>query len=158
MVPRSLKAILGNRAGAAVRALVSSSADYQRLKYWVHQTRPLHVLGMLQYASAFNANWTEDIGVFDLLLLLSRKAAGLTWKTVCCNSLAEGYTTLRSLMGITHDARLPRANQNDVRFSPDLLADILQMILCRRAMAVSIRAVWNLPQYNLNSVPPVADC
>jgi Alpha/beta hydrolase family len=91
-----------------LRALVGNSTEYPRLKDWIRSTRPSRVLGMLQYASAFNANWTEDMGSFDLPPLLFREGAGLlTWKIVRCNSLAEAYTTLRSLMGITHDARLP---------------------------------------------------
>jgi hypothetical protein len=63
---------------------------------------------MLQFAKAYNLDWTENIGQFSLPSVLERDASGkLRWRQQSCSTLAEADSTLRSLMGIAHDARLP---------------------------------------------------
>ena len=94
--------------GHLLHGMLGNNSDIPKLKAWIREARPSRVVGMLQFASAYNPNWTENIGEFELPLILVRDPPnGLRWSKRPCSSLAEADLSLRSLMGITHDARLP---------------------------------------------------
>ncbi len=59
--------------GHYVGGMLGNKNDVLRLKSWMPQARPSKVLGMLQFASAYNPNWTEDIGQFGLPPILERE-------------------------------------------------------------------------------------
>jgi tetratricopeptide (TPR) repeat protein len=94
--------------GRRLHGLLGNDDDISSLKAWMREARPSRVIGLLQFSSAYNTNWTKDIGKFELPQILKRNSEhNLCWKSQTCSSLAEADASLRSLMGIAHDARLP---------------------------------------------------
>src|SRR5262249_3312498 len=94
--------------GLRIHGMLGHTDQIPNLKKWIKDARPSRVVGMLQFASAYNADWTRDIGQFDLPPILSRDAEGrLNWIRESSTSLAQADAILRTRMGITHDARLP---------------------------------------------------
>jgi tetratricopeptide (TPR) repeat protein len=75
----------------------------------IPQMRPSLVLGLLQFASTYNENWTVDIGVFNLppILTLENGNGAVRWNVETARSLAEADKKLRVQMGITSDVRVP---------------------------------------------------
>jgi pimeloyl-ACP methyl ester carboxylesterase len=95
-------------ADFGLQGILGDNQEIGRLKKWIQEARPSRVVGLLQFSSAYNPDWTRDIGPFGLPPILSTDSGGQrSWKRETCNSLAQADATLRSLMGITHDARLP---------------------------------------------------
>jgi predicted alpha/beta hydrolase family esterase/tetratricopeptide (TPR) repeat protein len=91
-----------------LEGMLGNCAYITKLKDWIQRARPSRVLGMLQFASAYNPNWTENVGRIVLPAILRKNSdKSYDWEQRMCSSLAEADTTLRSLMGIRHDARLP---------------------------------------------------
>jgi predicted alpha/beta hydrolase family esterase len=94
--------------GDRLHGMLGNGSVIVPLKAWMRQARPSRVVGLLQFASAYNPDWAENIGEFELPPILARDSSGrLHWKHQTCTSLAEADVALRSLMGIAHDARLP---------------------------------------------------
>jgi hypothetical protein len=87
--------------------MLGNKGDIPKLLAWIADARPSRVIGMLQFASAYNPDWTENVGAFELPPVLDRDNGQLQWKREACFSLAEADVKLRRLMGIAHDARLP---------------------------------------------------
>jgi tetratricopeptide (TPR) repeat protein len=88
-------------------AMLGNKDFIPSLLAWIRCARPSRVIGMLQFASAYNPNWTDNVGRFELPPVLEQDADRLQWKRESCYSLAEADAKLRQLMGITHDGRLP---------------------------------------------------
>ena len=94
--------------GRRLHGMLGNETDISGLKAWMREARPSRVIGLLQFASAYNSNWTKDIGKFELPQILKRNSEHkLYWKSQTCSSLAEADASLRAMMGIAHDARLP---------------------------------------------------
>jgi tetratricopeptide (TPR) repeat protein len=92
-------------------ALRTILGDYSRLgqfQDWIARVRPSRALGLLQFASAYNPNWAEDLGRFKLPPVLDTFDGGkLRWNQQECTSLAGADKSLRALMKINHSSRLP---------------------------------------------------
>ena len=94
--------------GPRIRGLLGNSFDnISELRAWIPQARPSRVLGILQFASAFNPDWSKNIGKFELPPVLTMGSSGWQWVPQSCTSLAEADSALRSLMGIAQDIRVP---------------------------------------------------
>ena len=92
----------------ALATLLGDYSNVDRFGDWIARARPSRVLGMLQFASAYNPNWTQEIGPFSLPRLLETyDGEKLRWKQLICRSLAEADHALRTTMAIDHGGRIP---------------------------------------------------
>lgn len=102
------KAIVAAPAYATViRGMVGDEMSRDALRAWISQHRPSSVLGMLQFGSAYSADWTANIGEFSLPPLLSVGETKVEWHTQKCHSLHEANVALRAAMGIGLEVRVP---------------------------------------------------
>lgn len=69
--------------------------------------RPSRALGLLQFASAYNPDPSEDIGEFSLPPVLATEDGVLVWTSVHARSLTEAEATMRSMMKIQPHNRVP---------------------------------------------------
>jgi pimeloyl-ACP methyl ester carboxylesterase len=91
-----------------LRGVLGQPSAYGNLIDKIRTTRPSQVLGLLQFASAYNPDWTVDIGDIELPPILRRGEAGsIEWTGASARSLAEADGTLRRLMGIRSDVLVP---------------------------------------------------
>jgi tetratricopeptide (TPR) repeat protein len=91
-----------------LRGMLGQPSAYGNLIDRLRTTRPSQVLGLLQFASAYNPDWTVNIGHIELPPVLTRTEGGsLEWKSASAQSLAEADRTLRRLMRIRSDVLVP---------------------------------------------------
>ena len=92
-----------------LRGMLGQAGAYGTLFDRIPKTRPSQVLGLLQFAGAYNPDWTADIGSLSLppILIVEDEHADLKWTTEIVRSLAEADRRLRALMGIGQDVRVP---------------------------------------------------
>lgn len=89
-----------------IRGLIGDKMARGALTDWISQTRPSRVLGMLQFASAYGADWTQSIDQFQLppVLVIGDR---FEWRVEKSHSLADADKMLRTLMGLRGDIRVP---------------------------------------------------
>ena len=88
--------------------MLGNPSEIEVLKGWISHARPSRVIGLLQFASAYNPDWTRNIGPFQLPPILQENSEASPYlEQATCSSLAEADASLRSTMRIAHDARLP---------------------------------------------------
>jgi hypothetical protein len=90
-----------------IRGMMGDVTARGALREWISRTRPSHVLGMLQFASAYSKDWTAEIGAFSLPPVLRRGVDGLNWLSEDALSLEDANSKLRKSMGIAQEVRLP---------------------------------------------------
>jgi hypothetical protein len=90
-----------------LRALVGLPGTSGTLRDQIARLRVSHVVGLLQFASSFNADWTVDIGQFDLPPLLKKTDTGFEWSFLRASSLAQADKVLRSHLGVPLNMPVP---------------------------------------------------
>jgi pimeloyl-ACP methyl ester carboxylesterase len=93
--------------GPIIRGMLGDQAARGALRDWIARTRPSQVLGMLQFASAYSPDWSQDVGVFRLPPVLREERGRLKWWVETSSSLHEANIRLRGLMEIGPEVRVP---------------------------------------------------
>ncbi|MCF4123878.1 esterase/lipase family protein [Methylobacterium sp. SyP6R] len=90
-----------------VNAMLGNKEDILEIKGWIATARPSRVLGLLQFASAYNPDWTQNIGPIRLPQILCGDTDTLAWESTECDTLADADAWLRSKMEVAPNARVP---------------------------------------------------
>ena len=90
-----------------LRALIGLPGSAGTVRDKLSGMRVSHVLGLLQFSSTFNPDWTQDIGEFDLPPMLEMTATGLIWIQLSATSLAEADKMLRARIRVPPNVAVP---------------------------------------------------
>ncbi|MCK1298373.1 hypothetical protein IVB33_39010 [Bradyrhizobium sp. 24] len=93
--------------GSILRALLGTSEHAGTIRDRFNQLRPSAAVGLLQFASAYNPNWSEDIGRFALPPILQKSDGNLRWVNLFASSLFEADKILRSRLRIPGNLSVP---------------------------------------------------
>ncbi|MDH6260009.1 alpha/beta fold hydrolase [Bradyrhizobium sp. BR13661] len=90
-----------------VRAMLGDQNARGSLLDHIHVMRPSELLGLLQFASAYNANWAENIGELRHPPVLVLEERRLRWESSRSYSLADCDRKLRLLMNVPQEILVP---------------------------------------------------
>nr|WP_276555633.1 alpha/beta fold hydrolase [Bradyrhizobium elkanii] len=93
--------------GSILRALLGVAGSEGTIHDQFNKLRPSNALGLLQFASARNDNWTKDIGGFALPPVLERTDRGLRWITHRASSLHDADRILRDKLDVPARLAVP---------------------------------------------------
>jgi hypothetical protein len=98
---------LSNSDGNIVRALLGVAGASGTIQDQFSALRPSQAIGLLQFASSYNSDWTQDIGEFALPPLLQKSNGKLEWTTWRATSLSEADKLLREKLHVPPGLPVP---------------------------------------------------
>lgn len=96
-----------NSDGSILRSLLGLAGTSGTIHDSFSRLRPSQALGLLQFASTYNPNWTNNIGEFELPPLLQRSAGQLNWVSLRASSLEDANRILRRTLQISTHVPIP---------------------------------------------------